>query len=191
MNEFTTLDGARRCGQCSVCCWLCAVPKLDKPVHTPCRHLDPSGDFGKCSIYANRPGDCARYACSWLDGYFREDDRPDVSGVAFETSTLRSEGAGPDDPDNLTILTGFVVRPPTNGFEADEWRARVGRWAAEVARPGTVLVIVADDARWSRIFGTVDEVREVSKFFADVERYGVDDSLGVDPEGHPMLRVAR
>lgn len=190
MDAYRTRDGKRRCGGCSVCCWLCGVVQLGKPPMTDCAFLDPSGDFGKCRIYERRPSDCSSYACSWLEGWFADDDRPDVSGVAFETSTLRNEGAGPDDPTNLVMLTGHVARLPAHAGEEDALRARFARWAA-VAAPGVTVIVVSDDPGWSRVFGTVSDVREVCRFFDDIERNGVDDSLGTDAEGHPMIRPAR
>jgi hypothetical protein len=55
--------GARRCGDCSLCCKLLPNVALDKPAGQPCRFQR----HGKgCKIYPNRPSECAIWSCRWL-----------------------------------------------------------------------------------------------------------------------------
>ena len=52
------------CGSCSLCCRVLDIAELNKPAHTWCRHCRPGK--GGCSIYADRPPVCRRFACVWL-----------------------------------------------------------------------------------------------------------------------------
>ena len=72
-------DSGRQCGDCTVCCTAVAVYHLRKPTGTPCLHLCHTG----CSIYSDRPRECRDYECLWLEGLFRDSDRPDALGVAI------------------------------------------------------------------------------------------------------------
>jgi hypothetical protein len=68
------------CGDCTACCTIFAVAKLDKPQQVTCKHLCGS----KCGIYENRPGECAEYFCGWRQGFVTGlDRRPDRWGVVF------------------------------------------------------------------------------------------------------------
>ena len=78
----------RSCGSCTSCCVSMKVPALGKPAWKPCHHIAP----GKgCSIYADRPADCAMWMCGWRqngpDTRFLK--RPDESGVMIEPADER------------------------------------------------------------------------------------------------------
>lgn len=79
-------DLPRRCGPCSACCTVIAVPELQKPADEPCRHLCASG----CGIHPDRPESCQRFECQWLRGVLEVDGttdpglRPDVCGVILD-----------------------------------------------------------------------------------------------------------
>jgi len=73
----------RSCGKCYVCC---DVPRIDsgtlnKPAYTICERIDCSLENGYCSIYKERSLNCAGFECTWKQGYGKEDDRPDLSGL--------------------------------------------------------------------------------------------------------------
>lgn len=80
----------RECGECQVCCVLPAVGALQKPMFTPCPNLCEQG----CSIYAERPAECAAFRCAWHrgDAQLSDGDRPDQLGLMIETCV--SELAG-------------------------------------------------------------------------------------------------
>jgi hypothetical protein len=78
---------ARECGGCSLCCVVLRVPELDKLGGEACRHLRAEGG---CGIHAERPRICRSYRCLWLQGGFREEDRPDRLGAVVD---LLTEGA--------------------------------------------------------------------------------------------------
>lgn len=69
----------RKCGSCTACCAVIAVPALNKPEYQPCKHQAPAG----CAIYGKpeRPIECSQWNCAWLEGFGRTKDRPDKSGV--------------------------------------------------------------------------------------------------------------
>ena len=76
----------RSCGPCSACCTTTAVAAFSKPVDTPCQHLrhDVRRACGSCSIYQDRPRECAVYQCAWLSGSGPDEHRPDLCGVVAE-----------------------------------------------------------------------------------------------------------
>jgi len=78
----------RTCGDCTVCCFIGAVPALGKPAHTKCLHVSNQG----CSIYKDRPDLCREFQCSWLRGAGLPEDRPDLSGVmCFASDPMKGE----------------------------------------------------------------------------------------------------
>lgn len=67
------MNGARKCGPCTLCCTAMAVPEIMKAAGDPCEFLTPGG----CGIYDTRPDSCATFACLWLRGVDGLDRRPD------------------------------------------------------------------------------------------------------------------
>jgi Fe-S-cluster containining protein len=72
------LPQLRNCGECVACCQIYAIPELDKPGGVLCKHACKG-----CNIYPTRPKMCREFRCHWLNGYFKEEDRPDKLGVVF------------------------------------------------------------------------------------------------------------
>src|SRR5215831_13686041 len=54
----------RKCGTCSLCCYVLKVDALEKAADIWCKHCRPG--CGGCSIYAERPSVCRGFACQWL-----------------------------------------------------------------------------------------------------------------------------
>ncbi len=71
-----------RCGTCTMCCRLTAVPELRKPLGQWCEYCDK----GKgCRIWHVRPQSCRTYECLWyVNKTMPPDLRPDRSKVVFE-----------------------------------------------------------------------------------------------------------
>jgi hypothetical protein len=80
----------RECGECQACCTLMGVRErgklsdgsryqLDKPMGERCAHQCASG----CAIHNEErlPISCRIFECEWLHGKFREEERPDRSGL--------------------------------------------------------------------------------------------------------------
>jgi len=72
----------RSCGPCQACCSVLGVPELGKLSGDPCPHACSKG----CGTYQNRPESCRAYECLWLQGLFREEDRPDQIGLVVDTN---------------------------------------------------------------------------------------------------------
>ncbi len=51
------------CGDCGLCCKLMGVASLDKPPGKWCGHFRRATG---CAVYADRPGDCIAFNCTWL-----------------------------------------------------------------------------------------------------------------------------
>ena len=88
MTEHEGHRETRRCGPCSLCCTVLRVDELGKLAGTPCSQLRSEGG---CGIHASRPGICRAYRCAWLEGRFRDADRPDRLGALVD---FAPRGAG-------------------------------------------------------------------------------------------------
>ena len=82
----------RKCGECSVCCYLGAVPELKKPAHKQCEYV-LTNKCGSCSIYNSKelPNTCRNFLCSWRRGFGSETDRPDHNNAMFSTIHLENQ----------------------------------------------------------------------------------------------------
>jgi hypothetical protein len=61
-GEASIVPG-RRCGTCTLCCKVMAVPEIAKPLGQWCPHCAR----GKgCKIHETRPGGCRAFLCGWL-----------------------------------------------------------------------------------------------------------------------------
>lgn len=78
-----------KCGSCTACCRVYAIPDLNKRAGPWCQHCD----VGKgCRIYEARPKLCADFACLWLQSHERGQGlpdalRPDRCKVVFSPTT--------------------------------------------------------------------------------------------------------
>lgn len=88
MDPVSETPAERHCGPCSMCCTVLRVDELGKLGGTPCSQLAPAGG---CGIHATRPSVCRAYRCAWLEGKFREEDRPDRLGAVVD---FAPRGAG-------------------------------------------------------------------------------------------------
>ena len=114
----------RECGECSVCCYIGAVPALDKGPHEHCRY-----ECDGCSIYGRpeRPFDCKEFECSWLCGFGDDESRPDKSGVMVSINDLNGG------------RWTFVIETKANALET------TGRGiVSQMARKFNFPIIVAD-----------------------------------------------
>lgn len=82
----------RECGECSVCCYVGAVPELDKTSFVKCKHIQTS-KCGSCKIFQqkNLPSTCSDYECAWKQNFGRDFDRPDRNGVMFTHNILEGQ----------------------------------------------------------------------------------------------------
>lgn len=90
------------CGPCRACCIVYALAELDKPKHTPCRHLCDTG----CAIHDQpREEVCTGFYCSWAEGLLGQDEimRPDQSGM-------------------IVLVEGDLVFDPPRVSVSSEWK---------------------------------------------------------------------
>ena len=78
------VDSIRSCGSCKECCIVLEVIELKKPRLKPCHLLCETG----CSIHGKEEREeiCKTYQCGWSKGFFKDEYRPDKSGVIVHTS---------------------------------------------------------------------------------------------------------
>lgn len=149
----------RICGACHECCIYTPVAALNKPAGTPCEKLLPViQPCGACSIYADRPSECAAYKCSWLDGTLPEALKPDACGILFETATIKW-------PKPLHLVVGFENRAGAVAeFEQQLDAAAVG---------GIVIGVVPFDKSSDVLyFGDRDDLEAWSLFMENARRSG-------------------
>lgn len=78
----------RRCGTCTACCTIMAVPDLDaggKAAGVKCGHVCSRG----CRIYERRPQSCRDFACLWKQGLMPSGMRPDHLGAVAVTGRFQ------------------------------------------------------------------------------------------------------
>ena len=68
MNENEIDEQAKRigrkCGDCSLCCYILKIDELKLPMRTCCDYQ--SDKLPGCMIYKNRPRSCRDFSCNWL-----------------------------------------------------------------------------------------------------------------------------
>ena len=65
-----------KCGDCNICCTVLSVKDMTE-VNQVCRNSKDKG----CSIYNNRPEGCKHFNCAYLTSGWKEEYRPDKSGI--------------------------------------------------------------------------------------------------------------
>jgi uncharacterized protein len=130
------------CGSCSLCCYLMAVPDLNKPACVWCQHAERP--HGGCRVYDTdeKPQACSDFACLWLVSQSRAREerfayglRPDRCRVMFHDA--RNE----DEPNTLYVH----VDPAHPG--AWRWEPILNHINAVISRGCKVHVIIG----WRRI----------------------------------------
>lgn len=79
-----------KCGSCSGCCVVFAIPQLNKARDEPCAYL---AEEGGCSIYhGDRPSVCRKFRCFWHLSGAPERLRPDNLGLLIRRFPFRLHG---------------------------------------------------------------------------------------------------
>lgn len=113
----------RQCGPCKLCCKTLAVVPLGKPTGEWCPLVCATG----CSVYDERISNCRDFQCLWLLGYFRDEDRPDMTDVVMYEEHIT------DEP-NLVAVS--EAHPGAAGRNP-----RVKEMIREVLESGTSVVV--------------------------------------------------
>lgn len=108
------------CGSCSACCYLMAVPSLNKPACIWCEHA--SRPHGGCTIYnqPEKPQECDDFMCLWRASQERSigdrmpyELRPDRSKVMFHDAlaVYPVDHDVPVDDQNIMYVHVFPEHP--------------------------------------------------------------------------------
>jgi len=107
-----------KCGTCTACCRVYAIPELNKRAGPWCTHCD----VGKgCKIYDGRPKLCVDFKCLWLQSHeqpkpMADELRPDRCKVVF--SPVMN-----DDMSTAGEMTAAITMPNSS----DAWRKGAAR----------------------------------------------------------------
>lgn len=124
------------CGDCSACCFVLGVERLQKSSWQACEHHSKKKH---CKLHntEQRPLECSIYECLWLAGMGQRKDRPDRLGLVFDIpDTLHSplyEG--------IQVAVCREVRP--GALESKRGRKILNHFQANNA----VILIVASGKR--------------------------------------------
>lgn len=122
-----TSSAQRHCGDCTLCCKVMAIEALAKPVNCWCPHCGPGGG---CTIYANRPAECATFGCHRLVN--------DLLGEAWKPNRSKPVLTTSDDGIEVRCDPGFP-----DAWRREPYASEIREWAVSgEASDMTVIVIV-------------------------------------------------
>jgi hypothetical protein len=127
VNDSVELVEGRDCGGCTMCCKLLQIAEIDKPRFEWCPHCDIGVG---CQIYAQRPGACHTFHCSYLVS-------PDL-GPEWKPSRSRIVLTYEEGPGRI----GIHVDPDRpDAWRREPYYSRIRGWAeAAVRSDGQVIV---------------------------------------------------
>lgn len=136
-----------KCGSCTACCRVFAIPELSKPAGKWCQNCA----IGEgCIIYDRRPSMCVDFACFWLESFDQIpgglpiEARPDKCKVVFSPTTKDGLVAA-------TIMPGH----------SDAWRKGMGKWMIDQMISSGMNVVVGLPASTTRTMITKHGMRDV------------------------------
>ncbi len=156
----------RGCGSCTACCEALQVKSLDKGDWERCKHLR-RGSISGCSIYKERPEDCAAYECLWRANAIEAPDfRPDKCGFILSTSLFSVHEQGTDPEGFEPYIMIHELKPGASRTP----RALVV--IEQIMSIALVIEIQRDGIRKVR-GGPKDKVDRMVKIAADLQARGV------------------
>ena len=95
---------AADCGACSACCYLMAVPDIQKPACVHCAH--EARPHGGCLVYGTdaKPQACSDFACLWLVSQSRPTAERMIYGVRPDRSKVMMHDARDEDNPNVMYV---------------------------------------------------------------------------------------
>lgn len=119
-------DGARECGDCSLCCKVLGIPELDKPKDAWCPNF--AAGCG-CRIYAGRPPSCQSFSCRWLtDLDMGPEWKPSVCKMVLDSR-----------PRMLTVHVDPAVSRP---WRAEPYYSVLKRLAAQGLTRNVIVLVI-------------------------------------------------
>jgi hypothetical protein len=126
-QDAAQIVAGRTCGACMMCCKVPHIEEFNKPAGVWCQHAIP----GKgCGIYAERPGACRAFYCSWMqDASLGPEWKPDRAKFVVY---LQRNGV------NLQVAVdpGFP-----NAWMKPPYYARIKKWARDGAETGAFVFV--------------------------------------------------
>jgi hypothetical protein len=127
----------RRCGSCTLCCKIFAVPEVESPRSVLCGHC-VAGEG--CSIHHARPAICREFFCNWLlIETLGPEWQPERAGLVLQSVALPGGHQGlaihvdPDVPDR---------------WRAQPYYGRIKAWAAKAQQQtkpdGPIYFVIAE-----------------------------------------------
>ena len=95
---------AADCGACSFCCFVMAVPDINKPACIWCQFADMP--HGGCKVYntPEKPEACTSFKCLWLVSQERPAEERMVYGVRPDRSRVMFHDARDEDNPNVMYV---------------------------------------------------------------------------------------
>jgi hypothetical protein len=127
---------SNRCGSCTQCCRVFAIPEFNKPAGKWCEHCA----IGKgCKVYHERPARCVDFECLWLQADTRGQPlpaelRPDRCKVVFAPTT------------NERIMTAITMP----GMP-DAWQSKTVRGLIDRLLEGGIAVAIGPAAAQTQL----------------------------------------
>ena len=119
-------DGARQCGDCSLCCKVLGIPELNKAKDDWCPNF--AAGTG-CRIYADRPPSCHDFICRWLsDPTMGPEWKPSICKMVLDAK-----------PSLLVVHVDPAVQRP---WRAEPYFSVLKRLAAQGLTRGTMVMVM-------------------------------------------------
>jgi hypothetical protein len=156
----------RKCGECHACCeFLSITDKKSNFYKEPmilCQHIKD----GKCSIYDTKPGVCTGFYCMWAvdhhKGMFREEDRPDLSGVLVVMNDIESRWT---KFTKLPSFTAYETKPDSfKTYWGDKLLKRVFRKWVTILMPWSARETKYHVTEGTEFRGPAKDIHLVAKF---------------------------
>lgn len=127
-----SVDAAKDCGACSLCCKLLAVEATDSLRGEWCRHCSPQS---RCGIYEKRPTMCSQFECGWLESQGRVGE-----GLSAELRPDKCHAV------LMPMGDGRMLTVHVDTSQPEAWRTgALGQLIKRSATQATVIVLIGND----------------------------------------------
>ena len=119
-------ENSKHCGDCTLCCKVMEIEQLGKPAHAWCPHCRPRHG---CTIYRDRPSECAEFSCLWLVNDLL-DDRWKPSKAKFVLTTS-------EDGIEIRCDPGFP-----DAWRRAPYQAEIREWAISGEQHDVTIIVI-------------------------------------------------
>ena len=138
------MPAENKCGTCTACCRVYAIPELQKPAGPWCQHCD----VGKgCRIYDARPKLCVDFACLWL----QSQERPAKERLGAELRPDRCKVVfSPVMNDDMSTDPNMMAAVTMPGM-SNAWRTGAARRLIDKMVDGGLRVVIGPPATTTKL----------------------------------------